>query len=204
MLFENEASVFVYGRLSRQLFFIRRNDMDYEMRQLSVEDGTEIYEMLQELPKDENGFINGVNGKTFEEYKKWLIKSDNTAKGVGLESWMVPQNVYRLFVDGIPVGIGKLRHYLNDKLREEGGHVGYAVRPSYRNKGYGKLLLKLLIREAESIGIDRVLLTVRNQNIYSVKVALSNGGVIESVNDARHFIWIEGVLKNTQAHKKRT
>ncbi len=34
--------------------------MCLEIRKLSIDDGHDIYEMLQELPADENGFINPV------------------------------------------------------------------------------------------------------------------------------------------------
>jgi hypothetical protein len=59
--------------------------MDIELRQLSIEDDLNVYAMLQEIPKDENGFINGFNGMSFESYKEWLIKSDQVSKGIGLE-----------------------------------------------------------------------------------------------------------------------
>ncbi len=133
--------------------------MIIELRPLSVDDGIDIYEMLQEMPKNENGFVNNCNGRTFEDFRNWLIKSFNIANGTSLEEWMVPQNIYWLYVDKVPVGMGKLRHYLTDKLKEE-GHGGYAIRPSYRNKGYGTLLLKLIIEQAKEIKIDRLLLTV--------------------------------------------
>lgn len=165
--------------------------MNYKLRKLSPDDGRDIYAMLQELPKDENGFINGCNGKTYDEFKAWLIKSNNVANGIGLKEWMVPQNIYWLYINGVPVGIGKIRHYLTDKLREEGGHVGYAIIPSQRNKGYGKILLSMLIDCAREMKINRLLLTVQNHNIASIKVALSNGGRIEKVDAQRHFIWIE-------------
>ncbi len=75
--------------------------MDIELRKLSLDDGIEVYNMLQEIPKDENGFVNGCNGRTFEEYKKWLVKSDNIANGVGLENWMVPQSTFWIVCDGV-------------------------------------------------------------------------------------------------------
>ena len=28
--------------------------------------------MLQSIPSNENGFINSVNGKSYQEYNKWL------------------------------------------------------------------------------------------------------------------------------------
>ena len=54
--------------------------MNYELRKLTISDDVDIYEMLQEIPKDENGFINSTNGRTFEEYKQWLIRSDAVSK----------------------------------------------------------------------------------------------------------------------------
>lgn len=157
-----------------------------------MNDGMEVYDMLQEIPKNENGFMNGCNGRTFEEYKKWLSISDDIANGVGLEAWMVPQTTFWLYADGTPIGFGKLRHYLTEKLKEEGGHIGYAIRPVYRNRGYGKTLLRLLLGKAKEMGIEKVLVTAQNDNTASIKVALSNGGIVEKVTGERHLIWIEG------------
>ena len=177
--------------------------MDAVLRQLSPLDSLDIYTMLQEIPRDENGFINGGHGKSFESYKEWLIKSDNVSKGVGLADWMVPSTIYWLYVDSLPVGMGKLRHTLTKQLREEGGHGGYAIRPACRGKGYGRLLLKLLLKEACSLGIDELLLTVQNHNIPSIRVAMANGGVIVKVNEQRHYFHIDlrqGNKSTTPAH----
>ena len=37
-----------------------------ELKKLSAEDGRDIYELLQEIPKEENGFGNNANGMTYE------------------------------------------------------------------------------------------------------------------------------------------
>ena len=165
--------------------------MNIELRKLSLDDGVDIYNMLQEIPKDENGYMNGCNGLTYDEYKQWLLRSDNITNGIGLEDWMVPSDTYWLYVDDKPVGTGKLRHRLTEKLMENGGHVGYAIAPSYRNQGYGKMLLKLLINEARNLGISNLLLTIQNHNTASIQVAIANGGIIEKSNDIRHHIWID-------------
>ncbi|MFB0919489.1 MAG: GNAT family N-acetyltransferase [Oscillospiraceae bacterium] len=164
--------------------------MNYELRKLSINDGRDVYEMLQEISKDENGFENSVNGLSFDEYSLWLKRSIDMSNAIGLESWMVPQTTFWLFVEGVPVGFGKIRHYLTDKLKAEGGHVGYAIRPNQRGKGYGKLLLNLLLAEANKMGIENILVTVRNENKPSLKVALANGGVIDKVDEGRHYIWL--------------
>ena len=166
--------------------------MTYELRRLAISDGMDIYEMLQEIPKEENGFMNSVNGRRFEEFKQWLIRSDALSKAKGLEDgWKVPQNVYWLYADGYPVGFGKLRHFLTDSLREKGGHIGYAIRPSQRNKGYGTILLKMIIEEAKKMNMDKMLVTIRNDNTPSIKVALNNNGKVERVTEERHYIWID-------------
>ena len=165
--------------------------MNIEIKKLSCKDGEDIYQMLCEMPAEENGFINGINGKTYEEYEAWLRRCEDTARGIGLKDWMVPQTTYWLYVEGLPVGMGKIRHRLTQQLREEGGHCGYAIRPTQRGKGYGKMLLAQLRVQAKALGISEMLLTIRNANTPSIKVALGNGGVIEKANDVRHYIWVK-------------
>lgn len=166
--------------------------MNYELKKLSVNDGRDVYDMLQSIPKDENGFINGVNGMNFDEYKSWLVHADENSKKTEIEDgWKVPQSTYWLYVNGRPVGVGKIRHFLTDKLRLEGGHIGYAIAPGARNKGCGKILLRELLKEAKKLNIDRALITVQNENAASIKVALANGGLIEKIGAERHFIWVD-------------
>lgn len=171
--------------------------MHIELIQLRIVDGYDIYDMLQEIPQNENGYINNVNGMTFNDFKEWLIKDNSLSQNKELiDGWKVPSSTYWLYIDGRPVGVGRIRHFLTDKLREEGGHIGYSIRPSERNKGYGTILLKKLLTEANNIGIDDVLLTIRNENVYSIKVALANKGIIEKRNDMRCFVWIESKKSN--------
>lgn len=166
--------------------------MNIVLVKLSANDGDDIYQMLQEIPKDENGYLNSVNGKSFDEYREWLIENNSLSKSEKIiDGWKVPSSTYWLYADGKPVGVGKIRHFLTDKLRDEGGHIGYAISPSERNKGFGTILLKQLLNEASKIGIMNVLLTIKNENAYSIKVALANGGIVEKRNDIRCYVWIE-------------
>ena len=166
--------------------------MCLEIRKFSIEDGRDTYEMLQELPANENGFINSANGKTFEEYKAWLKKCvrDSEQEGI-VDGWKVPSTGFWLYENGKPVGIAKVRHFLTDALLKEGGNVGYAIRPSARNRGLGKKFLSLLMPECKKLGVDRILLTIQNDNKPSIGVGLANGGAVEKVMDGRHYIWID-------------
>ena len=51
----------------------------FELRKLSADDGTDIYEMLQRIPGEENGLMNKANGLTYDEYKKWLTAKQKMA-----------------------------------------------------------------------------------------------------------------------------
>ena len=78
-----------------------------ELRKLSVNDGMDVYQMLQDIPLDENGLQNKVNGMTFEEYKDWLIKKQQESEMDGIvDGWKVPSTTYWLYADGVPVGFG--------------------------------------------------------------------------------------------------
>lgn len=166
--------------------------MKVELKKLTAHDGRDVYDFLQTLPKDENGFINGAAGMTFEEFRHWCAKCAESAEKTEIEDgWKVPQTTYWLYVDGKPVGTGKLRHFLTDALRVSGGHIGYAIAADARNRGYGKLLLKGMLQEARQKGIERALVTVHNDNAASIRVALGCGGVIEQITEERHLIWLD-------------
>lgn len=159
----------------------------YTLRPLSVNDGKDIYEFLQRLGPEEYGFVNKVNGMTYEAYQAWLVRQADMAKGIGLEDQMVPQSTFWLLEDGVPVGIGRIRHRLTDALREAGGVIGYGIDPPHRGRGCGKELLHLLLQEARRMGMTELLLTVRLGNIASRKVAEGCGGVLVRENDIRAF-----------------
>ena len=165
-----------------------------ELKKLSADDGMDVYTMLQEIPKEENGLVNNANGLSFAEYKDWLQKKYAESQQTGLvDGWKVPSTTYWLYVDGKPVGFGSVRHFLTDALREAGGNIGYGIAPKYRGKGYGKELLRLLLEQANQIGIDKALVTINLNNIASKSVALANGGVIAGQTDKRMFVWIDTV-----------
>jgi predicted acetyltransferase len=165
--------------------------MGIELRKAAVTDGMDIYEMLQELPANENGFINSAAGMQFEEYKEWLKGKVLAAEQIGIvDGWKVPQSTFWLFEDSRPVGYGNLRHFLTEKLLEQGGNIGYSIRPSDRNRGLGKILLSLLIKESKKMGMDRLLITVNSQNTPSLHVALANGGKVERATAERNYVWI--------------
>ena len=73
-----------------------------------------------------------------------------------------------------------VRHYLNDALLREGGHIGDGIRPSERQKGYGTELVRLALLECKKLGVTRVLMTCDKDNIASAKTIVKNGGILEN------------------------
>ena len=59
------------------------------------------------------------------------------------------------------------------------GNIGYGIRPLERQKGYGTLLLQLLLSECEKFGMHEVCVSCLKENISSSKVIMNNNGILE-------------------------
>lgn len=92
------------------------------------------------------------------------------------------------------VGAVNIRHYLNDALRRNGGHIGDGVRPSERRKGIATKMIALALNECRKLGIEKVLMVCDKDNIGSAKSIQNNGGVLENevvvdgVTEQRYWI----------------
>lgn len=153
---------------------------------IAADDGREIYDMLQEIAQNDNGFHNKVCGMTYEQYRVWL-EDEYAADHGRLADWMVPQTSYWLYDDDKPVGYGRLRHFLNDKLRETGGHIGYAIRRTERGKGYGNAILALLLEECRKLDIPEVQIGANTDNIPSNRIIRSHGGILIRTAENKNF-----------------
>ena len=94
----------------------------------------------------------------------------------------VPASTYYAYdIDNdIMVGAVNIRHYLNESLLFNGGHIGDGIRPSRRNMGYGKEMIRLALIECKKLGIDKVLMVCDKSNIASAKTIIKNGGILEN------------------------
>ncbi len=78
------------------------------------------------------------------------------------------------------LGAVNIRHYLNESLLLNGGHIGDGIRPSERRKGYATQMIGLALEECKKLGIDKVLMVCDKENIGSAKSIINNGGVLEN------------------------
>ena len=165
--------------------------MKTQLRELSVNDKEEIYHLLQQIIAEENGYHNDAYGLSKEAFSQWLIQKHDHALGKNLPDGWVPSTEYWFYVDDVPVGNIRLRHTLNEALRQSGGHIGYAIAPAYRPRGYGKLMLKAMLKEAkERYSLTQVMISAHIDNVASRRIIESCGGQREKENANEVIYWI--------------
>ena len=156
---------------------------------------THYIEMLEDWKSTGEGlvpFTLNFDTSDFEKFidalKRASVKAD---KGFVRHStfWMLSESGDKI------IGVSNVRHYLNENLLKEGGHIGFGIRPSYRRKGYAVKILELSLKEAKRLNIEKALVTCDKSNIGSSKTILRNGGVLwkEHVHEgvAKLNYWIE-------------
>jgi len=137
-----------------------------------------LEEVLKELGAGDSRFKGTSFGRGECDLRTFLRECSDAEAGRNLPADRVPQSTYWLVNDrGRVVGIVRVRHRLNARLQQYGGHIGYYVRPSARGHGYGKLALRLALEKLRQRGVRRALLTVNPSNTHSSRVVLANGGV---------------------------
>jgi len=88
------------------------------------------------------------------------------------------------------VGFLHLRHSLNEWLFEQGGHIGYSIKPSARRRGHAVAALRLGVRAAAGVGLERVLVTCETANEASRRTIEAGGGVFEDERGGKLRYWI--------------
>lgn len=116
-----------------------------------------------------------------QEFATYVATRNEEAQGINLrEGWVPASTFFLINSEGRILGAINIRHELNDFLRTKGGHIGYGVRPSERNKGYASQMLALALKNARDLALEKVLITCDKDNPSSAKVITNNGGVLDS------------------------
>lgn len=150
--------------------------MKFELKQLSINNGIDEYNMLQCIDKAEYGFTNDVYGMSYDEYKNWLIRESDISNSRNLPENWIPQTTYFLYVDTQPVGIARIRHHSSDYLENQGvGNFGYGIAKPHRGKGYGNILFLSVLKKCKNLGYSKIKSFVHIENIASNKIFMSNG-----------------------------
>ncbi|HEY0965368.1 MAG TPA: GNAT family N-acetyltransferase [Candidatus Saccharimonadales bacterium] len=116
-----------------------------------------------------------------DSYEDWLTHVEKDINDPGEGRVPATQYIGIREEDDRVIGVIQLRHSLNDFLLNEGGHIGYSVRPSERRKGYASTMLQLCLAQAKALGIENVLITCDEDNVGSAAVIEKAGGVLEDI-----------------------
>lgn len=150
--------------------------------------------------REHHSQVSGSGGlDRYDDYSQWLAKLEMDRNGTRPTPERVPADTYFLVrqADHRIVGMVNIRHRLNDFLLREGGHIGYAVRPTERRKGYAVAMLGMALERCRALGLKRVLVTCDKHNIGSARTIQKNGGVLENEVTGSHLAdvlqryWIE-------------
>lgn len=150
---------------------------------LTPEYQAELAEMIAEWKADQEK--NHTNHSPWAIFKNDCRDFDKYLDGLELKEpkdGLVPDSTFFLLDTerNRLLGAVNIRHYLNDYLLREGGHIGDGIRPSERRKGYATKMIALALTECRKLGITRVLLVCDKDNIGSAKSIIRNGGVLEN------------------------
>ncbi|MDT8717652.1 GNAT family N-acetyltransferase [Clostridium sp. 19966] len=107
--------------------------------------------------------------ENFDEYIKFL---DDYSNGINLTNGQVATSTFWLIHNNEVVGVTRVRH----EEVECAGHIGYDIAPCYRKKGYGSIILKLALKEAYKLGINKAIVTCGVDNISSKRIIEKNNG----------------------------
>ena len=114
------------------------------------------------------------------DFNALLKRLDDFANGIDIPEGYVQSSTFWLVDGDVLVGVSSLRHHLNEKIKECGGHIGLGIRPSYRGHGLGTELLARTLTEARQRGIGEVHIHCHKDNEASGRMIVRNGGVLHS------------------------
>ncbi len=153
--------------------------VELRLRPLREDDEREAIAAHRELEAEDFSFLLGWEpGMPWASYVELLSER---RRGQRLSPRLVPSSFLLAEVRGEIVGRVSVRHRLNAFLVEEGGHIGYAVRPAHRGRGYATEILRQALIVARAEGVEDVLMTCDEGNDASAAVIERLGGELEDV-----------------------
>ncbi len=111
-----------------------------------------------------------------EDFNNYIEQLRNHSQGINLPSGWVPYSTYWLYDTEQDTVVGNLR--IRHDHVEVDGDIGYDIRPSFRSRGYGRLLLEKGLEKARSFGIFELTITVDSDNESSIRIIEQNSGLL--------------------------
>lgn len=114
-------------------------------------------------------------------YPEWLQHTEKYRHQEPSGDDWVPSTTYFAVrkTDRKIIGMIDIRHHIcHPFLAEYAGHIGYAVRPSERRRGYAAEMLTLALGYAKQLGLEQVMLGCNTDNVGSAKTIERCGGLL--------------------------
>lgn len=124
----------------------------------------------------ETGVYTGHHAKAWEGYAAFYDLLARMKVGGYPTPDIVPMDSYFIESAGRILGELYIRHRLSPRLEMIGGHTGYKVRPSCRNRGVATAALRLALQKLAALGVKQALVTCRDTNFASARVIEKWGG----------------------------
>ena len=118
-------------------------------------------------------FTDASSCDIFAKFDRYRKERDLPPDRVGEDKYWLVDDEKTYFIGEIAI-----RHRLNEALAQRGGHIGYGVRFSEWNHGYGTKMLALALEKAKELRISPVLITCNDDNLASARVMEKNGFVL--------------------------
>lgn len=165
-------------------------------REFKKEDKIKLLDMINEINNFDCNFEGLTNIREIVSYDSFLEQLEKNKHQEFIKPEYSPQTTFGVFDDNKLVGGFNLRHTIKGNLIHHGGNIGYLIRPSERRKRYGTIMFGLALEKAKELGLDKVLVSCREDNTGSAKVIENNGGIYENnyydeqLNETYKRYWI--------------
>ena len=167
---------------------------NFYLEEPSLERINDVKEYFEEHQKY-NSNSNGTSGldKEYLNYEKWLHKMELLSNPETCPTNLCPGYEYFLIreSDNKLIGMINLRWNLNEWMLQNGGHIGYGIRPTERRKGYATKMLKYALLECKKLGLENVILGCYKDNIGSSKTIVSNSGILIKQEENKNYYKIK-------------
>ncbi len=138
----------------------------------------ELLAYVDEFGVDTGRWWGKLRRHVVRDFPALVARLAANARGERLLPDHVATEQWWLVRGGRILGTARLRLVLTPRLRLQGGHVGYDVRPTERGRGVATELLRRVLARANALGIDPALVTCDDDNVASARVIEKNGGVL--------------------------
>lgn len=147
------------------------------LRKPGLCDKDKLYDYILEHYNNGEYSISASNMLTSMEYEDWINKLIVDSNGENIE-WGINET-YILVDEEIVIGMLNIRYNPSIDIVLKYGHIGYGVRPSMRNKGMAKYMLKEALIKCKKYGLSEVILGCYKDNVGSSKIIINNGGILD-------------------------